>query len=317
MASSNGLIDNFADVKDDQVPQVQSTSYQAAAAAPAPQAATEAGKATLGTVTDDQTVQGRLKGIVDANGPLQQQAATAGLQGAASRGLVNSSIAVGAAQDALYKSALPIASQDANTYATQSKMNQDAQNQMEAARAADTNQNARFNASTTAANNQFNAASTNQAGATNAAAANTASGQNASIQAQAMAQKSKQAADLVLQQLDAGTRTNLVNIEANYKTLMQASQSASDLYQQVVNTIGTIQNNKDLDANSRNVLIGQQTQLLQSGMNLLGNINNLDLSKLLDFSALQGPGTPPPTPSRESIGPAYNPNDYRETSTGA
>lgn len=80
-------------------------------------------------VTSDQTVRGQLKDIVDPNSALGQQAVTQGLQMANDRGLINSSIAQTAAQDALYKNALPIAQQDAGTFAKAAGYNTDIANQ--------------------------------------------------------------------------------------------------------------------------------------------------------------------------------------------
>lgn len=62
------------------------------------------------------TVEGRIGGLLqDPNHPLNVQAQTFGNQMANKRGLLNSSIAVSAAQDAMYKNLLPIAGQDAST----------------------------------------------------------------------------------------------------------------------------------------------------------------------------------------------------------
>jgi hypothetical protein len=49
----------------------------------------------------NQTVQNQLKGIIEANSPLMQQARTNALQAMNQRGLVNSSMAIGAGQDAV------------------------------------------------------------------------------------------------------------------------------------------------------------------------------------------------------------------------
>lgn len=61
----------------------------------------------------DESVSGRLKDIVDENGPLMQQAARAGLNTANRRGLINSSIAAGAAQSEVIRQAAPLAQQEA------------------------------------------------------------------------------------------------------------------------------------------------------------------------------------------------------------
>lgn len=62
---------------------------------------------------DDSVANGVTK-LMAQDSPLMQQARTKGLQSANARGLLNSSMAVNAAEDAAYTAALPIASQDAS-----------------------------------------------------------------------------------------------------------------------------------------------------------------------------------------------------------
>jgi hypothetical protein len=59
------------------------------------------------------TISQRISGIIDAGGPLMQQARTEGARQAQRRGLGSSSIAIGAAQNELYKAAAPIATNEA------------------------------------------------------------------------------------------------------------------------------------------------------------------------------------------------------------
>ena len=66
-------------------------------------------------VNSDQTVAGQVNGLISQNSPLLQQTQTKALEQANQRGLLNSSMAVGAAQSALYSAALPIAQADAAT----------------------------------------------------------------------------------------------------------------------------------------------------------------------------------------------------------
>ncbi|TFH85275.1 DUF4214 domain-containing protein [Billgrantia azerbaijanica] len=79
-------------------------------------------------VGENETVQGLLGRILAEDSPLMQRAANQGTQQAARRGLLNSSMAAGAAQGAMIDRALPIASQDAQTYSRQALANQDATN---------------------------------------------------------------------------------------------------------------------------------------------------------------------------------------------
>lgn len=64
-----------------------------------------------------------MRGLLAENSPYLQVARTGALQTAASRGLLNSSIAAGAGEEAAIKQALPIAQQDAQTYADIGKQN--------------------------------------------------------------------------------------------------------------------------------------------------------------------------------------------------
>lgn len=62
---------------------------------------------------EDDSTANRIAAITSGNSSLMQQARTSGLQAANRRGLGNSSMAVGAAQNEVIRAAAPIASQDA------------------------------------------------------------------------------------------------------------------------------------------------------------------------------------------------------------
>lgn len=64
-------------------------------------------------MAEKDTVQGQLGSMLDSDSPLMKQAATMGKQQANQRGLLNSSMGVGAAQNAMIRNAMPIAQQDA------------------------------------------------------------------------------------------------------------------------------------------------------------------------------------------------------------
>lgn len=123
------------------------------AVTPAPTATSTPSTAALTqwNVSPDQTVEERIKGIINTNNPLQQLAETYANQQSNQRGLLNSSMAVGSAQDAMVKNAFPIAQQDATTFADAAKTN-----------AAASNQNSQYNATNTQQNDQFNVSETNK-----------------------------------------------------------------------------------------------------------------------------------------------------------
>jgi hypothetical protein len=74
------------------------------------------------------TVQGQVNSILSKDSPLMQRARTMATQQMAQRGLVNSSMAVGAGTAAMIDRATPIAAQDANTYNTVASENMGAKN---------------------------------------------------------------------------------------------------------------------------------------------------------------------------------------------
>ncbi len=278
-------------------------------------------------VDSNQTVAGQLGKITKDDSPVMQQARTSGLQTAASRGLVNSSIGVGAAEGAVLDRALQIATPDAATYANSSKYNADVANNMALANQGATNSAKQFTAGATNQQTQANQNATNQQTLANQSASNqqlqqdTQNKQQSALAGYDAATKaaftnydaavkaaltnydgalkvSMQNADaqtkVQLQSIDSQTRIGLGNIEANYKTLMQANQGATDLYSTTIQQITAIMGNKDLDAAAKQTLINQQTSFLQSGLTMIGKMNNLGLDQLLTFApGVSGASTSP------------------------
>ena len=74
-------------------------------------------------VAPNETVRSQLQQIIADDSPLMQQARARALQTANTRGLLNSSMAMTAADSALYDAAMPIAQQDASTYARAGEFN--------------------------------------------------------------------------------------------------------------------------------------------------------------------------------------------------
>ena len=66
---------------------------------------------------EKETVAGQLKSLTASNSPYIRQAEKDTVRQANSRGLINSTMAAGAGREAAIRSALPIATQDASTYA--------------------------------------------------------------------------------------------------------------------------------------------------------------------------------------------------------
>lgn len=75
-----------------------------------------------------ETVKGQVNSILAKDSPLMQRARTLATQGMAQRGLVNSSMNQGAGTAAMIDRALPMATQDANTYSAAAQDNMNARN---------------------------------------------------------------------------------------------------------------------------------------------------------------------------------------------
>ena len=84
--------------------------------------------ATPFAVTPEQTVESRIAGLIGSDSPLMQQAARRAQGRANDRGLLNSSMAIQSGQQAVYDTALPIASQDAAAFERAATATAQAQN---------------------------------------------------------------------------------------------------------------------------------------------------------------------------------------------
>ena len=256
-------------------------------------------------VTPNQTVAGNLATVMDQKNPLMQQAEAQSKDAMNGRGLINSSMAIGAGQGALYDKALQIATPDAQIKAAAATNNAQFGNQNSQFNAGQTQQASALNAGAENTLQSQNLSNTQQANLTNANAANVAVHADAASQMQAKLANQQTTNQVVMQNLDSAfkasvanasaqtqlqiqdlssqTSQTLANIQATYQTTMQTSSSASQLYQQSIKNITAIAQDPTLDATSKQAAVSQQTQMLQDGMNLFGNLNNLGISQILSF----------------------------------
>ncbi len=210
--------------------QAQATGYNAGTAT-----------GTNWNVTSPQTVQGQLEGVIASDSPLMQQARAQSLAQMNRRGLINSSMAVGAGQEAVIKQALPIAQADAAMYGSAAKTNADTANAMAQfntnlqSKAAEFGANAQnvIAASNTAAKNEaakFGATAENVAAAANQAAINEASrfgasAENAASLANASAQNEAAKFEATAQNISASDFAK--NVNANVANMMDQAMKVS------------------------------------------------------------------------------------------
>jgi hypothetical protein len=272
--------------------------------------ATDAGstgyKTTDWADSEKQTVQGQVGGLIKSQSPLMQLAETQAKQQMNQRGLLNTSMAVGAGQEAVIKQALPIAQQDATLYANMAKYNADIANQQAAFEASAKNQASLTNAAAKNAADQFKAAAENTASLQYSKDLNTSVSQMMDIAFKTATANADNATKLATQQIDANTRKYLIDVEAQYKNQMQASASANELYQQVTTNIADIMANPDLDVKAKQAAVDTQKGYLNSGMQILSATSGVkDLDKLIDFSG--GTGNTVETPAGETPTSTFKP----------
>lgn len=193
-------------------------------------------QATTTTATD------QLGNILNKGGALMQQSANMGNAQAAQRGLLNSSMGIQAAQNAMIQNATPLAQANANAL----------------------NQGSQFNAQTTNQALTQNVQNQQQANQFNTQQSNAMSTWNAGQQNEA-----------TLKALDINSRETLANIEANYKTLMQTNSGATGMYEQMLKNLADIQGNKDMDAGTKANAIQNQLTYLRTGMSMLQNMSGI------------------------------------------
>lgn len=300
---------------------------------------TDASAATQ-NVDSNQTVQGQLTGIIDANSPLMQRAVAGANAASAGKGLINSSMAVGAAQGALYDAATPIATSDASTYASAAKTNADNQTSVNTFNAGQTNAAAASTAAAQNAANLQNSSQTNQlqsqlqqeqaaAAAQNASAQNDANktdaansmqamlaNQSASVTQQAQAydaalkiamDNADNAGKVQLAAMDSSTKQALQNIQGQYQLATQANSSMAQTYSQLLSGIATIMGNSNLDANAMQNGVNQLINSYSNLMSMQQTLNGMDLSpyieNLVGGSASQPTVVQPTTPANGASSP--------------
>ncbi len=236
-------------------------------------------------VTDDQTVQGQLSKIMSADSPLLQQAKARANIESNNSGLLDSSMAQGAAEQALLSSALPIAQQDASTYNKEMENTQNAKNAAAAfeAQAGNTaelqtsqQETAVAQGNQKAINDAFQTAVNNITQLTNTQLNNET--------------------QLALKNLDIGLQVQLTNLQNANKNLLQTNSSASSMFSQVLQNVGAIQQNDKMGQDAKNTAINDQINFLNQGLQQLAGVastssdavGSLNLSKYFQEAGAGG-----------------------------
>lgn len=213
-------------------------------AAPAPFTAAQA-TTTEWKPDENATVAGQFNKLTTAGNPLIDQATTAAKQQSASRGLLNSTLGITAGLDAGYRAALPIAQQDANTFASAGQ----------------------FNAGAANTASQFNAGAVNEVGMQREGFA-----QQDKLQAGDFAQQNKtQAADLA-------SRYDLARMDVESRAALQEADAANQMKLQQANA--ALQTGLQATDNAVKQSMQQYDAALKQTLQTLDNENRLALATL-------------------------------------
>lgn len=244
---------------------------------------------TLGTVDAESTVEGRLGGLLSQNNPYIDRARTEAAQLANRRGMLNTSMAAGAAEGAAIDRALPIAQQDARAHLEQQFLNQGYSNEAAKHLADSSIQRENLAAGFEQETNQFNAAQQFQAATINQQAAQRASEQYAAEQNKnnfAMLSADLQGQ---LKGIDNELAMGLETLTREYGLLENMDSINGSIYQQMVQEIGTILAQPDVKVSEANAKINK---LIQSAGIEMEFANGMTMGQTYT--------PPPPPPPRES-----------------
>lgn len=244
------------------------------------------------SVSPDATVAEQVKKITSGGSPLMQLADSRAMAEMNSRGLMDSSISQGAREAALISAALPIAQQDAATHFTADTKTSDADNAAKAA----------------------NAQAANNASSVNAQLLTSLNTTNANAINSALSQTAQAANQRALQSMSSNTQIQLANLQSQNQQLLQTNVNAANGFSQLVQQIGTIMNNAQLDQNAKQTnvqsLINNFNQFLKTTAAIASTqqqqIEDLNLDQYFNNPSFTNPaGTAPgafPSTSGTTVG---------------
>jgi hypothetical protein len=250
--------------------------------------ATQLGSPTQWKVDPSQTVEARIRSIIDPNNPLVQQQRAQALADANSRGMLNTSMAETGADNAVYTAATPIAAADAATYAKAAGYNADEANQFSV-------QN--MQASNTAGNLGRQLTSSEKIAAANNETALKQSQISSQTQlgtAQISANTSHDVASInadsqqKIATLNATSQADIAKLHDENQTLLSTNSAAAQAFNQAVVSMANINQSQTLDAASKTQAIAQIRETLRQQLSTLGSVAHLDLTSSLNFANTPG-----------------------------
>lgn len=217
-----------------------------------------------------QTVAGQLESVIATDNPLMQQARTRALQAQNTNGTLNSSMAVGAAQSALYDKGLQIASPDAAIYNNAADRTYDAQNNFISANNTQTRQKEMadiqqgYGRENKALDSAYEVSRMREADELAARQAKEDVGYKQTLM------QTQFGLDTLTNAQKAQDLKAIADIEASYKNMTQGSASAAAVVTNMQAQIGQLYANKDLTEANRTAMIGEIKANAASAMQMIG-----------------------------------------------
>jgi len=239
--------------------------------------------ATKWTPDANQLVTGQVDQIISADSPLMQRAGVRADQQMNKRGLMNSSMAVGAGQAAVMDAALPMAQQNAQTYANAGQFNATQAGQFELANTEAANRAKEFEAAGTNALQQQSNTIRQQTAQFDAQEANKGALAQLDVNFKTAISNADAGSKALLQQMSDTTKVDLANIQAAYQQMISSNEQAGALFGRVTQNITDIVNNPDMAAADKTIAIDNQKQLLKAGMDVVSAVSGLGLGDILTF----------------------------------
>lgn len=192
----------------------------------------------------DDSVVSALTRLTSQDSPLMRQAQTSGLQKANQRGLLNSSMAVQAAEDAAYAAAVPVASQEAAQASSENLANLDASTRLRLQQLSDAGQMDRLTASINATNTQ---------------------------------QQNEIAYQTAMKQLDRSLQEKLAKMNLDETQRASAAQSVLASQELYNNRVNNIMANTSLSAEDRTIQLASAKSFFDIQMDLVQQMYDVSL----------------------------------------
>lgn len=218
--------------------------------------------ATPWSVGNNQTVDSEVNRIMAQGSPLMDRANTLTLQQSSGRGLLNSSMAMGAATNAMIDSVMPMATQNASTNASA----------------------AQWNADNVTRNNQFNAGMVNDSGQFNATQTNRASEFNASEHNTMQREAEKLAVTKAMGELDANTKIKLAELQAAASSESSALNNYRAIADTTNQTINAIMTSASLTPEAKQQAVDSALMRHDEYIQFQDSITGLNLSELITYT---------------------------------